>query len=101
MRGRSHAIIFFTMNVPITKKENVSDEIHGLNIPDPYRWLENGNDPNVKIWVQTQNEYTDFFLKGDTSSFFSTELLKIFKVTNFSTPFPVRGRYFYTERQSG
>jgi prolyl oligopeptidase len=33
----------------------VTDEYHGVNIVDEYRWLENGEDPEVKAWMDAQN----------------------------------------------
>ena len=86
-------------NYPQTKKVNVTDSINGIKVSDPYRWLENSGDPEVKNWVENQNKYTDSVLKNNLFETFSTELVKNFKVVNFSNPIPVNGRYFYTERQ--
>lgn len=87
------------MNPPPTKRDEIVEIIHGKEISDPYQWLENGDDPEVQKWIESQNEYTDSFLKNDFFETFSRELVKNFKVTNFTNPKPVRGSYFYTERQ--
>lgn len=34
------------------------DILHGVEVPDPYRWLEDGDDPGARAWVAAQNRYT-------------------------------------------
>jgi prolyl oligopeptidase len=41
---------------PPTRTVDVVDEVHGVEIPDPYRWLENKDDPEVLDWVEAQND---------------------------------------------
>ena len=43
---------------PSTEKENTIDRLHGVEIPDPYRWLENADDAKVKQWVERENQFT-------------------------------------------
>jgi len=83
----------------VTKKDSIIDEIQGFQIPDPYRWLEDIENLEVKTWIDSQNRKTDEVLKKDSFKTFLDELVKKFKVVNFSNPVPVKGRYFYTERQ--
>ena len=45
-------------SVPPSRREDVVDHHHGSAVPDPYRWLENGDDPAVVDWVAAQNELT-------------------------------------------
>src|SRR5581483_5615092 len=42
---------------PTTKKEPVTDTYHGVTVTDPYRWLEDWNNPQVKAWSDAQNAY--------------------------------------------
>jgi prolyl oligopeptidase len=44
--------------VPPTRREDIVDTYHGTAVPDPYRWLEDGDDPEVAAWVAAQNELT-------------------------------------------
>jgi len=30
---------------------DVSDVLHGETISDPYRWLEDGEDPDTRAWT--------------------------------------------------
>jgi prolyl oligopeptidase len=41
---------------PPTRREAVVDVLHGLSVADPYRWLEDGDAPDVAAWVAAQNE---------------------------------------------
>ena len=42
---------------PATRIENVVERIHGVAVRDPYRWLESGEDAEVKAWTAAQNRY--------------------------------------------
>jgi prolyl oligopeptidase len=40
---------------PATRKVAVVDEVHGIRIEDPYRWLEESSSQEVQDWVEQQN----------------------------------------------
>jgi prolyl oligopeptidase len=54
----------FTFVYPQTKSLPVVDTLFGIEIKDPYRWLENVDDPEVKKWVEEQNNLTLRTLKN-------------------------------------
>ena len=85
--------------VPPTKTDVVVDRLHGVEIADPYRWLENADDPEVKSWVEEQNAYTRSLLdKIPFRGAIRERLSRLLDIGTISTPVPVRGRYFYTKR---
>src|SRR5687768_16412057 len=45
-------------NVPPSRREDVVDDYHGTPVADPYRWLESGDSPEVREWVDAQNALT-------------------------------------------
>ncbi|HSL28371.1 MAG TPA: hypothetical protein VK900_04150, partial [Anaerolineales bacterium] len=46
------------MRYPETARKPVTDEYHGIPVEDPYRWLENSNDPAVREWTEAQTRLT-------------------------------------------
>src|SRR5262252_3099344 len=49
-------------SAPDTPKKPVSTEYHGVTVEDPYQWLENDEDPQVKAWSGAQNQQTRQYL---------------------------------------
>src|SRR5881398_4167263 len=47
---------------PGTPKKPVSTEYHGVNVEDPYQWLEKDDEPDVKAWSAAQNQRTRQYL---------------------------------------
>ena len=41
-----------------THKDDLVEELHGVKVADPYRWLEDGDSPAVKQWTAAQAERT-------------------------------------------
>ncbi len=39
---------------PQTRREDVKDLLHGVEVPDPYRWLEDDDAPEVEAWDRAQ-----------------------------------------------
>ena len=42
---------------PDTDRKEVVDTIHGFEIADPYRWLEDGTSQKTRSWIDAQNAY--------------------------------------------
>jgi prolyl oligopeptidase len=84
---------------PKTPADGVVDVLHGETIADPYRWLEDGETPETRLWTEQQNALTQAHLSAvpgrDRVRSRLEELLAIGVV---SVPTPARGRYFYQRR---
>jgi prolyl oligopeptidase len=48
---------------PLTEVRMVKDTLHGELVSDPYRWLEDWNDPEVKSWSEQQNRFARSYLE--------------------------------------
>jgi prolyl oligopeptidase len=49
---------------PIAPRADVVEVLHGTTVADPYRPLEDPDDPEVVSWVKEQNEIADRVLSG-------------------------------------
>ncbi|MEX0907180.1 MAG: prolyl oligopeptidase family serine peptidase [Gemmatimonadota bacterium] len=54
-----------TPPAPETAITLVVDTLHGVEIPDAYRWLEHQNAPETRAWIDEQNEYAELIV-GET-----------------------------------
>ncbi len=48
--------------LPDTPTKPVTNEYHGVTVEDPYQWLENDEDSQVKAWSNAQNQRTRKYL---------------------------------------
>lgn len=42
---------------PPTPAEPVTEVLHGIEVRDPYRWLEDQNSPRTRQWIEDQTAY--------------------------------------------
>ena len=47
-----------TLSYPKTRTVDAVEELAGVRVPDPYRWLEDGDADEVRLWQKAQNELT-------------------------------------------
>lgn len=43
---------------PPTPVEPVTETLHGVEVTDPYRWLEDQNSPRTRAWLEEETAYT-------------------------------------------
>ncbi|HEX2443767.1 MAG TPA: prolyl oligopeptidase family serine peptidase [Vicinamibacterales bacterium] len=86
---------------PPTRKEATVDRVHGVDILDPYRWLEDQDAPDTRAWIEAQNKYTDAVigpLPGEAR--IEKRLTELMKIETIGVPVVRGGRYFYTKRRA-
>ncbi len=85
------------LDYPPTKKVDVVDVLHGQEVSDPYRWLEDLDGAETKAWVDAQNKVTFGFLEQiPEREPIQKRLTKLWNYERYSTPFYRGGRYFYS-----
>ena len=47
---------------PVAQTGGQVDEYHGINIADPYRWMEDIDSPATRTWVAAEAKLTDDYL---------------------------------------
>jgi prolyl oligopeptidase len=52
---------------PPTRQDNVREVIHGVEIIDPYRWLEDQESPETRAWIESQNRHSEALLRDRPS----------------------------------
>lgn len=85
--------------VPPTERKEVREVLHGVELVDPYRWLEDQNSPETRQWIEAQNQHTKSLLgnwKGRTAM--EKRLSELLKVDSIGVPTERKGYYYYFKR---
>src|ERR1044072_7736666 len=86
---------------PPSRIDNVREVIHGVEITDPYRWLEEQDSPETRAWIDAQNKYTHSLLDELPSRpLIQKRLSELLRVDTVSTPFEWGGRYFLYKKRA-
>jgi len=86
---------------PETRKSDHVDVYHGVEVADPYHWLEDPNSEETKSWVLAQNKVSQAFLgQIPERESFRKELTQLWDFERFGLPRKRGNRYFY-ERNDG
>lgn len=84
------------MEYPDSKKTFFVEKIHGYEIEDSYRWLEDFTSPDSIQWVEKQNQYTNNFIeKTSMKDSISDFLSGIWDSDSRSIPFKVSDKTFF------
>ena len=88
------------MTYPGSKKIDHVDELHGVKVPDPYRWLEDDvrESKDVASWVEAENKVTFAYLEAiPQREAIKKRLTELWNYEKYSAPFKSGGRYFYSK----
>ncbi len=81
---------------PTTRKIDQTDDYHGVQVSDPYRWLENPDSEETQAWVEAQNAVTFGYLKEiPAREKIKQRLTQLWDYEKYGIPFKEGDRYFY------
>lgn len=84
---------------PKSKVVDVVDQLHGEKIADPYRWLEDGQSPETRAWIDAQNQRTTELLgKFPGRRALAKRAEELLKVDTVGIPTQRGERYFFSKR---
>ena len=86
---------------PPTEVREVVDTLHGVEVPDPYRWLEDQETPETRAWIDEQNAYTDTVLNAlPGREELRAAAASVLERDAIGLPNERGGRYFYSKRRA-
>jgi prolyl oligopeptidase len=88
------------VSLPPTRREVVTETLHGVEISDPYRWLE-GDSGAVREWIDAQNEYTDVHLDTPARDRLHRTMQELAEVTDYGIVKERNSMYFQTAETPG
>lgn len=84
------------ISYPPARKDSVVDVYHGVEVADPYRWLEDADSNETLFWVSEQNRITEGFLSTiDARKNIEQRLTELWDFPRYSTPGKKDSRYFF------
>ncbi|QBA65288.1 prolyl oligopeptidase family serine peptidase [Muriicola soli] len=89
------------VNYPMTQKVDTVDTYFDVDVPDPYRWLEDDRSAETEEWVKTQNDVTFKYLESiPFREDLKNRMEKLWNYEKLSAPFK-EGNYTYYYKNDG
>ncbi len=86
---------------PVSKKVDQTDEYFGVQVADPYRWLEDDNSEETAEWVKAENAVTNAYLSQiPFRDKIVDRLTEIWNYPRYRTP-EKKGEYYYFRKNNG
>ncbi|MGD1891855.1 MAG: prolyl oligopeptidase family protein [Cyclobacteriaceae bacterium] len=81
---------------PPTQTVDHTDEYFGVEVADPYRWLEDDRSEETAEWVEAQNVVTQGYLENiPYREAIEDRLTELWNYEKYGTPFKRGNRYYY------
>jgi prolyl oligopeptidase len=85
-----------SLNYPQTRAEDFVEELHGVQVPDPYRWMEDLDSAELRDWIDAQNELTfDYLEQSPLRKQIQARMTALWDYERLSPPSKKANRYFY------
>ncbi len=88
------------LQYPQTKKTDRVDTYFGVNVPDPYRWLEDDNSAETAQWVEAENKVTFGYLENiPYRQQVKQRLENLYNYPKYTAPFHRGNLYFFYKNE--
>lgn len=88
-----------TMTPPLSLVEPITENLHGIPITDPYRWLEDQNSPRTRKWIDEQTRYARAYLDSVPGrQRIRTRIREFLAVQTYDSLQRIGSRYFFRKR---
>jgi prolyl oligopeptidase len=82
---------------PASRCGDVVDVLHGVEVPDPYRWLEDLDSEETRAWIEAQNKLTfDYLDQIPARNRIRERITALWDYEKVGIPQKRGGRYFFT-----
>lgn len=87
-----------SFSYPVTRKSEQIDIYHGIEVTDPYRWLEDSSTEETQTWIEEQNKITFAYLDNiPEREIIKNRVTKLWNYEKYGTPWKQGDRYFYSK----
>jgi len=87
-------------DTPASRRDDVVENVHGVEVHDPYRWLEDASQPEVTDWMKAQDAYARARLaKLPGRDALAARLAEVFYFDAIGEPRQRRDRAFFTRKR--
>ena len=87
---------------PYSPIEAVTEILHGIEITDPYRWLEDQESPRTRQWISAQTQYARAHLDSiPNRENIRQRIRELLDVETYDSLHRVGNRYFFRKRLQG
>ncbi len=85
------------LDYPAARKVDQTDDYFGTKVSDPYRWMEDVDSAELKIWVDVENELTQSYLAQiPVRETMQRRLMELINFERYTAPARRGTRYFYS-----
>jgi prolyl oligopeptidase len=85
---------------PVFRQDDVVDVYHGVEVRDPFRWLEDNASPDTRAFIEAQNEKSSAFLASPIRDEIRARLEELINYPRASAPTRT-DRYYIFRRNTG